>query len=93
MHRVGHAPESGDGDREPTVDEETHARAADGQGVEEERIHDEPGCAYQEEDAVPLVEPLGLAIRRRVPPAERAGDNSLLVMRGHRGAFTGHDGG
>lgn len=38
VQRVGHAAENGDGDGEPTVYEEAHARVAYREGVKEERV-------------------------------------------------------
>jgi hypothetical protein len=65
VHGVHGAPERGDRGREPAVEEDAHERRADGHGVQEERVDQEPRRAGEQVRAVPLRPPA--TTRARVP--------------------------
>lgn len=72
MQRVRHAPEGGDGESEPAVDEQAHPRAADRQRVEEERVEGQPRCADQQECPVPFPNPPPPLLRPQDPAGSAA---------------------
>ena len=63
VQSVRHAPEDGDGDGEPAVEEEAHTGAVYGEDVEEERVDEETGGADQKKNPVPFLDPFGSGIQ------------------------------
>ena len=78
VQHIRHAAEHRHRDGEPPVHEQAHTRVAYRQNIEEQRVHEQPGSANQQEHPVPFLNPFGSRVQHppnrptRTPGTEQA---------------------